>query len=174
MYLFTRFLSFSLHVLFLVWFLGSFLLSLFLSFVLFTFLYCLLPLAWKYMIFYSSFSTLLRAYKNLNFTFASTLFLDNLKITYFILLTYMMVYFYFMQTICIVVAVPFVCSFFYYCTGDTLWHLQNLSQYIIVEFSPSIILLYSLFTHFWNSFNRSHFSIYMTLLASTWSHLFFT
>jgi hypothetical protein len=98
MYRITRFLSFSLHVLFLVWFLGSFLLSLFLSFVLFTFLYCLLPLAWKYMIFYSSFSTLLRAYKNLNFTFASTLFLDNLKIIYFILLTYMMVYFYFMQT----------------------------------------------------------------------------
>jgi hypothetical protein len=28
------------------------------------------------------------------------------------------------------------------CTGDTLWHLEKCLQYILVKFTPSIILLY--------------------------------
>jgi hypothetical protein len=41
-------------------------------------------------------------------------------------------------------------------------------QYIGVEFTPSIFLLYALSPHSWNSFNRSHFSVYIrmyTILA---------
>jgi hypothetical protein len=43
--------------------------------------------------------------------------------------------------------------FIFCCTGGTLWHLPNLLQ--------SIILLYSPSPHSWNSFNRSHFSIFI-------------
>jgi hypothetical protein len=46
----------------------------------------------------------------------------------------------------------------------TLWHLQKSLQcirYIILEFFPSTILLFSPCPHSWNSFNRNHFSIYV-------------
>jgi hypothetical protein len=35
----------------------------------------------------------------------------------------------------------FIYLFNYYCTGDTLWHLLKFLQYIIVEFTPTTILL---------------------------------
>jgi hypothetical protein len=57
----------------------------------------------------------------------------------------------------------------YCCTCGTRWHLQmslqytiQISlQYTIVEFTPSIILLYPLSPDFQNSLNRSHFSIFI-------------
>jgi hypothetical protein len=54
---------------------------------------------------------------------------------------------------------PFLLS--YYCTGNTLWYLQKFLQYIIVEFTPSIISSLSLSPHSWNGFNRPHFSIFI-------------
>jgi hypothetical protein len=47
----------------------------------------------------------------------------------------------------------------YYCTGGTMWHLQKFLQYSWIH--PSIILLYPPSPHSWNSFNRSHFSIFI-------------
>jgi hypothetical protein len=34
-------------------------------------------------------------------------------------------------------------NFFNYCTGGTMWHWQKFLQYLIMECTPSIILLYS-------------------------------
>jgi hypothetical protein len=43
----------------------------------------------------------------------------------------------------------------------TLWHLPKLSQYVIVEFIPLYRSPLSPFPHFWNSFNRFHFFIFV-------------
>jgi hypothetical protein len=55
----------------------------------------------------------------------------------------------------------YMLCFHYCCTEGTLWHLQNFLQFIIAEFTPSIMLLYSFFPHFWNNFNKPHFPIYV-------------
>jgi hypothetical protein len=48
---------------------------------------------------------------------------------------------------------------YYCCARSAVRHLQRLLQYIIVEFTLSIILLYFPSPDFWNSFSMSHFSI---------------
>jgi hypothetical protein len=44
--------------------------------------------------------------------------------------------------------------------GGTLWHLKKILQYIIVEFTLMSFSFIPL-PHFWNIFNRSHFSIFI-------------
>jgi hypothetical protein len=51
-----------------------------------------------------------------------------------------------LKNLCLVITFFFNC-----CAGDTLWHLENFLQYIkyiILEFTPSIILLYPPSHHF--------------------------
>jgi hypothetical protein len=59
----------------------------------------------------------------------------------------------------------YMCEFFllsyYHCSWGTSWHLQKFLQYFIVEFTPSILLHYVPSPHSWNSFNTSHFSIFI-------------
>jgi hypothetical protein len=50
--------------------------------------------------------------------------------------------------------------FYYGCTGDTLWHLQKFLKYIIVKLTPPHHSPLCPLPHYWNSFNRPHFSIY--------------
>jgi hypothetical protein len=52
-------------------------------------------------------------------------------------------------------------EFFYCCTKGALWHLQGFLEYNLVVFTPSIILLYTPSPHSWNSFSKSHFSIFI-------------
>jgi hypothetical protein len=54
----------------------------------------------------------------------------------------------------------FTFHFLYDCSGGTLGYLQKCLQYILVRFTLSDILLLPL-SHSWNSFNRSHFSIFI-------------
>jgi hypothetical protein len=47
----------------------------------------------------------------------------------------------------------FIYLFMYYCAGSTLWHYKtsyNISKIIIIEFTPSIILLYPPFYHLYH------------------------
>jgi hypothetical protein len=55
----------------------------------------------------------------------------------------------------------FFFKFFYCCTRGTLWHLQMFLQYIIAEFTPPSFSFIPHLPHSWNSFNRSHFSIFI-------------
>jgi hypothetical protein len=71
------------------------------------------------------------------------------------------------RSTCLLIYVFYI-LLYYCCTGGTLWHLQKFLQYIIVEFTPSIILLYCPLPYSWNSFKRSHFSIYI------YEYIFFT
>jgi hypothetical protein len=47
------------------------------------------------------------------------------------------------------------------CTGRTLRHLQKCLWCVLVNFTSSIILLYYLSPHSWNSFNRPHFFVFI-------------
>jgi hypothetical protein len=52
--------------------------------------------------------------------------------------------------------------FIYYCwTRKTLWYIQKYLQYIIVEFPPPSFSFITSSPHSCNSFNSSHFYIYM-------------
>jgi hypothetical protein len=55
----------------------------------------------------------------------------------------------------------FIIHFCYFSTGGTF---TKVLQYIIVEFTPSIILLYAPSPNFWNNFKRSHFSIRIPII----------
>jgi hypothetical protein len=52
----------------------------------------------------------------------------------------------------------------------TLKHLQIFLQYIIVEFTPSIILLNLPSPHSYNSFNRIHF-LFTCMCIGYWHHI---
>jgi hypothetical protein len=54
----------------------------------------------------------------------------------------------------------FIYLFIYCCAGSTLWHLQKVLQCILVVHPLHHSPLSSL-SHSWNSFNRSHCSIYI-------------
>jgi hypothetical protein len=73
----------------------------------------------------------------------------------------------FVRWICDMQIACLFCFLSLLCWG-TLWHFQKLLQCIIIEFILSIILPFPHSPYSWNSFNRSHFFIYIhvyTILA---------